>query len=57
MIQGKARIVNRLKDTDTIEKAHSLLSEKYIQYKKMVGIGDICIIIDIQKTINWKYSS
>ena len=57
MIQDKARIVNRLKDTDTIEKAHSLLSEKYLQYKKMVGIGDICIIIDIQKTINWKYSS
>ena len=35
MIQGKARIVEyRLKDIDTIKKAHSLLSEKYSQYKK-----------------------
>jgi len=57
MILGKARVVTRLKDRDTIEKAHSLLSEKYLQYKKMVGIGDLCITIDIQKTISWKYSS
>ncbi|HEU5173044.1 MAG TPA: hypothetical protein VFT83_05890 [Nitrososphaeraceae archaeon] len=50
MIQGKARIVNRLKDIDTIQKAHYLLSEKYLQYKIIVvGIGDICIVIDIQK--------
>jgi PPOX class probable F420-dependent enzyme len=58
MIQGKARIVNRLKDIDTIQKAHSLLSEKYLQYKKIVvGMGDICIVIDIQKVISWKYSN
>jgi hypothetical protein len=58
MIQGKARIVNRLKDIDTIQKAHSLLSEKYLQYKKIaVGMGDICSVIDIQKTISWKYSN
>ncbi len=50
MIQGKARIVNRLKDIDTIQKAHYLLSEKYLQYKiRVVGMGDICIVIDIQK--------
>ena len=56
MIQGKARIVNRLKDTDTIQKAHSLLSEKYLQYKKIVvGMGDSCIVIDI-KRYKWKYS-
>jgi PPOX class probable F420-dependent enzyme len=37
MIQGKARIVvNRLKDIDTIKTAHSLLSEKYLQYKNLV---------------------
>ena len=58
MIQGKARIVNRLKDIDTIQKAHSLLSEKYLQYKKIVvGMGDICIVIDIQKVISWKSSN
>ncbi len=58
MIQGKARIVNRLKDIDTIQKAHSLLSEKYFQYKKIVvGMGDICIVIDIQRVISWKYSN
>ena len=58
MIQGKARIVvNRLKDIDTIKTAHSLLSEKYLQYKNLVGMGDICIVIDIQKVIKWKYSN
>ena len=57
MIQGKARIVNRLKDIDTIKMAHSLLFEKYLQYKKIVvGIGDSCIVIDIQK-LSWKYSN
>ena len=58
MIQGKARIVvNRLKDIGTIKTAHSLLSEKYLQYKKLVGMGDSCIVIDIQKVIKWKYSN
>jgi PPOX class probable F420-dependent enzyme len=58
MIQGKAKIVNMLKDTDTIKTAHFLLSEKYLQFKKIVvGIGDICIVIDIQKVISWKYST
>jgi hypothetical protein len=53
MIQGKARIVNKLKDLDTIKMAHSLLSEKYQQYKKIVvEMGDSCIVIDIQKTIS-----
>ena len=58
MIQGKARIVNMVNDTDIIKKAHLLLSEKYHQYKNtIVGIGDECIVIDIQKTITWKYSN
>jgi coenzyme F420-0:L-glutamate ligase / coenzyme F420-1:gamma-L-glutamate ligase len=57
MIQGKARILNVLKDTDTIKIAHSLLSEKYFQYKKIVQIGDTCIVIDIQKATSWKYSN
>ena len=56
MIQGKARIVDMLKDTDIIQKVHSLLSEKYLQYKKIVGMGDSCLVIDIQKTTSWKYS-
>ena len=55
MIQGKARIVDMLKDTDTIQKVHSLLSEKYLQYKKIVGMG-YRLVIDIQKTTTWKYS-
>ena len=58
MIQGKARIVvNRLKDIDTIKIVHYLLSEKYLQYKNLVGMGDSCIVIDIQKVIKWKYSN
>ena len=57
MIQGKAGIVNVVHDKDTIKKAHFLLSEKYAQYKKqVVEMGDTCIVIDIQKTISWKYS-
>jgi PPOX class probable F420-dependent enzyme len=59
IIQGKARIVvNMLKDIDTtIKTAHYLLSEKYLQYKKFVSMGDSCIVIDIQKIIKWKYSN
>jgi len=59
IIQGKARIVvNMLNDIDTtIKTAHYLLSEKYLQYKKLVGMGDSCIVIDIQKVIKWKYSN
>ena len=58
MIQGKARIANMVNDIDTIEKAHFLLSNKYLQYKNMiVKIGDKCIVIDIQKSITWKYSN
>jgi PPOX class probable F420-dependent enzyme len=56
MIQGKARIINMINDKDNINKAHSLLSDKYLQYKNtVVGMGDKCIVIDIQKTITWKY--
>ena len=58
MIQGKARIANMINDTDIIEKAHFLLSNKYLQYRNMiVEIGDKCIVIDIQKAITWKYSN
>jgi PPOX class probable F420-dependent enzyme len=58
MIQGKARIINMVNDKDTLKQAHSLLSDKYLQYKNtIVGIGDNCIVIDIQKTITWKYSN
>ena len=58
MILGKARIINIVNDRDTIEKAHSLLSEKYFQYKKVIAImRDNCIVIEVQKTITWKYSN
>ena len=58
MIQGKARIINMVNDKDTIKQAHSLLSDKYLQYKNtIVGMGDKCIVIDIQKAITWKYSN
>ena len=56
MIQGKARIINMVNDKNTIKQAHFLLSDKYLQYKNtMVGMGDKCIVIDIQKDIAWKY--
>ena len=48
MIQGKARIANMVNDIDTVKKAHSLLFNKYLQYKnRIVEIGDKCILIDI----------
>ena len=58
MIQGKARIINIVHDEDTMNKAHFLLSDKYLQYKNtIVGMGDKCIVIDILKSITWKYSN
>ncbi|HEY6588374.1 MAG TPA: pyridoxamine 5'-phosphate oxidase family protein [Nitrososphaeraceae archaeon] len=58
MIQGKARIANMVNDIDTVKKAHSLLFHKYLQYKnRIVEIGDKCIVIDILKSITWKYSN
>ena len=58
MIQGKARIANMVNDIDTVKKAHSLLFNKYLQYKnRIVEIGDKCIVIDILKSITWKYSN
>ena len=58
MIQGYARIVTIVDDFETIQLVHSLLYKKYLQYKEMeLGIGDSCIVINIQKTISWKYSN
>jgi hypothetical protein len=58
MIQGKARIINMVNDKDIINKAHSLLSDKYLQYKNtIVGMGNNCIVIDSQKSISWKYTN
>ena len=57
MIQGKASIIggkeleqNELK---LLEKAHKLLSDKYLQYQE-IGIGDYVIMIVPEKVITWK---
>jgi PPOX class probable F420-dependent enzyme len=57
MIQGKASIVGG-KESDQnelalLEKAHKLLSGKYVQYQK-IGIGEYVIMIVPQKVITWK---
>ena len=57
MIQGKASIVGG-KESDQnelalLEKAHKLLSGKYLQYQK-IGIGKYVIKIVSQKVITWK---
>ena len=58
MIQGKAMITYRINDKDTINKDHALLSDKYLQYKNtIIGMGEKCIVINIQKSILWKYSN
>ena len=57
MIQGKASIIGG-KESDQnepalLEKAHKLLSSKYVQYQE-IGIGEYVIMIVPQKVITWK---
>jgi PPOX class probable F420-dependent enzyme len=57
MIQGKASIVGG-KESDQnelalLEKAHKLLSGKYVQYQE-IGIGEYVIMIVSQRVITWK---
>lgn len=57
MIQGKASIIGGKKleqnELFLLEKAHKLLSDKYLQYQK-IGIGEYVIMIIPQKVISWK---
>jgi PPOX class probable F420-dependent enzyme len=57
MIQGKASIIGGKKleqnELFLLEKAHKLLSDKYLQYQK-IGIGEYVIMIIPQKVITWK---
>jgi PPOX class probable F420-dependent enzyme len=56
MIQGKASIVGKELEQNEmllLEKAHKLLSDKYVQYQK-IGIGEYVIMIIPQKVITWK---
>jgi hypothetical protein len=57
MIQGKASIIGgkELEQNELVllEKAHKLLSGKYIQYQE-IGIGEYVIMIVPQKVITWK---
>ena len=57
MIQGKASIIGgkKLEQNELLllEKAHKLLSDKYLQYQK-IGIGEYVIMIIPQKVITWK---
>ena len=57
MIQGKASIIGgkKLEQNELLllEKAHKLLSDKYLQYQK-IGIGEYVIRIIPQKVITWK---
>ena len=54
MIQGKASIVGGKESEQVLlEKAHKMLSGKYVQYQE-IGIGDYIIMIVPQKVITWK---
>ena len=57
MIQGKASIIGgkELEQNEQVllEKAHKLLSAKYVQYQE-IGIGEYVIMIVSQKVITWK---
>ncbi len=57
MIQGKASIIGGKKSDQNelalLEKAHKLLSGKYVQYQE-IGIGHYIIMIVPQKVITWK---
>ena len=56
MIQGKASIIGgkELERNELLlfERAHKLLSDKYLQYQK-IGIGEYVIMIIPQKVITW----
>jgi PPOX class probable F420-dependent enzyme len=57
MIQGRASIIGgkELEENKRVllEKAHKLLSDKYIQYQE-IGIGEYVIMIVPQKVVTWK---
>jgi len=57
MIQGMASIIGDKKleqrELLLLERAHRLLSDKYLQYQK-IGIGEYIIMIIPQKVITWK---
>jgi PPOX class probable F420-dependent enzyme len=57
MIQGKASIIGNKELEQNkqvlLEKAHKLLSDKYVQYQE-IGIGHYIIMIVPQKIITWK---
>ena len=57
MIQGNASIIGgkELEKNEMVllEKAHKLLSRKYLQYHE-IGIGEYVIMIVPQKVITWK---
>jgi PPOX class probable F420-dependent enzyme len=57
MIQGKASIIGgkelEQNEQALLEKAHKLLSSKYVQYQE-TGIGEYVIMIVPQKVITWK---
>ena len=57
MIQGKASLIGgkKLEQNEQVllEKAHKLLSGKYVQYQE-IGIGEYVIMIVPQKVITWK---
>jgi PPOX class probable F420-dependent enzyme len=57
MIQGKASIIGgkelERNELLLLEKAHKMLSGKYVQYQE-IGIGEYVIMIVPQKVITWK---
>lgn len=57
MIQGTASIIGdkelEQRELLLLERAHRLLSDKYLQYQK-IGIGEYIIMIIPQKVITWK---
>jgi hypothetical protein len=57
MIQGKASIIGgkELEQNEQVllQKAHKMLSGKYVQYQE-IGIGHYIIMIVPQKVITWK---
>jgi PPOX class probable F420-dependent enzyme len=57
MIQGRASIIGGRElerhERLLLERAHKLLSDKYLQYQK-IGIGEYIIMIIPQKVITWK---
>jgi PPOX class probable F420-dependent enzyme len=55
MVQGKASIVNQVREDTRLYDAYKKLVAKYLQYQK-VRLSETCIMIKPEKILSWQNS-